>query len=469
MKPLLIFVHGLGTNAEDAWGSTPAAIRSDARLHGVDIQFWGFKTSSRPTNWLFDLLSKVRLETIRQLGEHLCSDIRQWSSARGGAGPIVLFGYSFGGLVAAAAAIEASKNRDLASWIRGIGLCATPIAGSDLLGKAGLLFKLAGSNVQLKDLRRDSQSRKELVAEFINRFVLSADGNPHRVSVFRASHDSVVQEHELWSGALNNTSVQSEVLAGGHNECVRDLMPRHENLEKIILWIMDRLGGPVELAPPKVSVPPIGDFEWLMLELSQEFGPIGAYTVWSKGTDPVRDVDERYLHRVGLQKLVYASIYMHDRARSSANLWACHQTGPEGPISLRSAEREGYFTFRQLVEKSTTGVHYRANPIVYDAPAINHKQVSVAAAAVAKKDVIFWPIETSQFDSSAERERGVTHVLGIPARDYDSPPLPIEGTPLCLTVDFTFTLEPGLQEVDLIIERGRRIRELLIKICEFNQ
>jgi pimeloyl-ACP methyl ester carboxylesterase len=245
-RSLAVFVHGLGSEVDVFWGSTIDALQSTAQLSHVDIKAWGYDTSSRPRRGAFDLLRRRRLQTIEQIGEHLWSQLAHWYDT-GDYESVVLFGHSMGGLVVAAAVeggLRYGRDTKLIASFAGIALCATPLGGADLADKLGPLFRLCGENVQVRDLRKGSPTRRRFVVRFINRCVApKKDDAQHRridLLLFRASADAIVSQSEM-TEPFGDLDVAMKVLMGSHSGCVQNLgRPGDSNFEMIARWVEQR-------------------------------------------------------------------------------------------------------------------------------------------------------------------------------------------------------------------------------------
>jgi hypothetical protein len=211
------------------------------------------------------------------------------------------------------------------------------------------------------------------------------------------------------------------------------------------------------------------DFKYLIedLESALNFGGVFDTEPFDFG-DTARSFDsnalanQRYLLRLFVQKLLFASTRIHECALGSANAWVCHRDRLEGgkyqPVSLRSGEREGLFDIDQLVTRIDNIVCYRTNPVSY----MNAKrgELSVAAGAIVEGRYVFESVEASKFDSRVEKSMGITHILGFPLFRPSQLGDTIVGVPLVITVDFCFDRDPTSGDRRRIDEACTRMKSV---------
>ncbi|MGI9622692.1 MAG: esterase/lipase family protein [Acidimicrobiales bacterium] len=287
MATLAVFVHGLGADESDFWGSTPGALRGcDLVRPDTVIKFWGYETTHKPRP-MQRLLGPIGAgsphQSIDRLGEHLWSRLRQWWKD-GRYDEIRLLGHSMGGLVVASAVGRGLQERrvddeSLIEALSGVAFVATPLGGARLADRAGPLFELFGRNIHVADLAQGSQSRAELVDRFIDKAL-----RPGHLSltIFRASNDQVVDDYEvdepLRSRALRRQELlnyKQEVLTGNHSGCVVDLTADDDDLRTLARWVRGRL-RPADLAGLATEGAPVSVFVSRPSALSAE-----QQTFWS--------------------------------------------------------------------------------------------------------------------------------------------------------------------------------------------
>lgn len=138
-------------------------------------------------------------------------------------------------------------------------------------------------------------------------------------------------------------------------------------------------------------------FDQLIAEVAREFAASGVY-----GPRPLkrRGIDRSYLARVGFQKMLHAAHRIDSRAASS-NLWICASVERSKPLSLRSDEREGYFSMRQLIEVSAQGtVSHREIAVRYERS--ERTQLAAASQCLVENRVVIQSLDKTGFPSTAE-------------------------------------------------------------------
>lgn len=247
MTKLVVLVHGLGADAETFWGSTREALTSHPDLENYDIKFWRYRTIKRPIPFWQKIPGLGwRYENIKQLGEHLWSDLDYWYG-KGQYSEIKLLGHSMGGLVVVAAIGYSSiHNRDnsndysLMRALQGIALVGSPLKGARLADLLAFIYSF-GENSQVETLRSKSNTRQQIINDFVS---LNNTDNRYKipVQIFRAANDSVVQDEELVASLLQSSD-GVHVLKGGHSDCIQDLgdssvsLEKRFNLDKLIDWM----------------------------------------------------------------------------------------------------------------------------------------------------------------------------------------------------------------------------------------
>lgn len=173
------------------------------------------------------------------------------------------------------------------------------------------------------------------------------------------------------------------------------------------------------------------DFSQLLKEVDTEFARGGTYAEFRQA-EGQQEVTRDYLARIALQKLLHAA-HKIDKRAASANLWICASIARRRASSLRSDEREGYFSVQQLVTIEHGRVTHRHLPVRYNRA--EKSELATAALCVVDRKPVLQRISASQFPSRPEMLRNVTHIVGIPAA---RPPIRIN-SPMSITVDLSCT------------------------------
>ena len=199
---LILFVHGLGGDAEDTWPRFPELIREDLELKNYDVHFFGYPTSLFSFPW-----SKKRPK-IQTLSEALRSEINNRFPGRR---DIILVCHSLGGLVGRKYVLEEVK-RGTPLRVQGLLLYATPNTGAAL---ASIASFISWRHNQLRQLCRDADIIRELGTDWFT-FGL---GQKLSVKYVAAGLDGVVDElsaREFWG----NTQLET-VVDRGHINLVK--------------------------------------------------------------------------------------------------------------------------------------------------------------------------------------------------------------------------------------------------------
>ena len=468
---LVVLVHGWGANSEDWWGSTRSAFSNVRRLQKkVEYYYHRYDTKQTPDWKVWSSITKLfgwnpEEQALNQLGEHLWSQLRQHS---GNASSIALLGHSFGGLVVADAIRHGLKNAEvrdddarILNAITAVALCCTPVAGAALADKYTKVVQLVGKNKHVLNLRKSSRERQDVV----NAFLGYIQDNPQLLTLFRATGDAIVSPAEV-TGPFENAGipVRIDTLDGTHSDCVQNIgvqeKERKDNFDKLVRWLEASIPN-----ASTVSMSKRDHYRQLLDELRAEVNE-EPFRSWKKLREH-SDVDDVYLLRIFLQRLVYVATRMHKKALGSANLWVAHYEG-DGSLHLRSEEREGLFATDQLVVYlgkfgAGGGVTIRANQIHSDGDSISRNSAGARAFVTGKPELV--TTATTRFNSRSDREEGVTHVLGVPlhsSREVKDMEVgkEIEGTPLAITIDFHFEDEPSLGEVEILTQGATEITAL---------
>lgn len=200
-RSLLVFVHGLGSNAARSWGRIPHGFWRE--FSHADISFFEYPSG-------IERLWRWRAPTPRLLAEMLAQEIREAAHER-----MILFGHSMGGLLCkAAVGILIRENQQAAlSKLRGLFLVATPQAGSKRVPQL-----IGPFTSDLRALRVHSKLQEEVEQVFRDHVDTSfprvnQQKIPIPTFVVRAQRDRVV---DRLSTDLGIPSVQIWTVAGGH-------------------------------------------------------------------------------------------------------------------------------------------------------------------------------------------------------------------------------------------------------------
>lgn len=206
---LLLFVHGLGGNANKTWGKFEALAKADPGLADYDVAFFEYPTS------LVRLPLAKKRPRIQTLAEALRTllDIKYPDHD-----PVVLIAHSLGGLICRQYLIDRVMSEEPLRTKK-LLLYAVPNDGA---GLAEFGRHLSFRHRQLKQLSKDS----DVIIDMNNAWTRLRMGDKLEIWSVVAALDRVVDSHS--AKALPGTN-QVQVLAGrGHKNCVK---PKDESDE----------------------------------------------------------------------------------------------------------------------------------------------------------------------------------------------------------------------------------------------
>src|SRR6266404_8139489 len=151
---LILFVHGLGGEAQATWGNFAQLIRSDPELQNYDLHFFSFPTS------LFSLPWSKKYPKIQTLAEALRTDIENRFAKHNS---IILVCHSLGGLIGRKYLLEEIKNRRPLR-VQGILLYAVPNNGAAL---ASIGNSVSWRHNQLRQLCKDADVIRDLGSDWV--------------------------------------------------------------------------------------------------------------------------------------------------------------------------------------------------------------------------------------------------------------------------------------------------------------
>lgn len=151
---LILFVHGLGGDAQATWGSFPQLIKSDPGLRNYELHFFSFPTS------LFSLPWSKKYPKIQALAEALRTEIENRFATHN---CIILVCHSLGGLIARKYLIEEMKHKR-ALRVRGVLLYAVPNNGAAL---ASIGNFVSWRHNQLRQLCKNADVIRDLDSDWV--------------------------------------------------------------------------------------------------------------------------------------------------------------------------------------------------------------------------------------------------------------------------------------------------------------
>jgi len=248
---LIVFVHGIGANASEWWGSTRTFFENDPELLlKGDLDFYEYKTSKlkNPAQDILNGVGKGEVYAgIFDLGGQLITHLSQKNTQYDN---IILFGHSMGGLVIATAIIHANQTPifyDTYNKISAISLCGTPLGGSKIANIGNMTMR-PFTTQQTKDLLTDSENRQDIVNNFEKLVSLQKD-TPSKIYLefIKIPEDEVVSDEiERYGPFLNDVERNGEgiQLKGGHNDAVQNLTSMEGNYKAIRNWVLQNVKSP---------------------------------------------------------------------------------------------------------------------------------------------------------------------------------------------------------------------------------
>jgi HAD superfamily phosphoserine phosphatase-like hydrolase len=201
---VIVFIHGLGGDAQTSWGLFPDLIRKDSELKGYDLQFFSYPTA------LFSMPWSKKYPKIQTLADALRTEIETRFANHDN---IVLVCHSLGGLIARKYLLEEVKNKR-ALRIQGILLYAVPNNGA---GLASVANKISWRHNQLRQLTKDADLIRDLSTDWTTFKVKDA----LRIKYVVAALDRVVDEEsarQFWGNPEIDT-----VSNRGHRNVVQPI------------------------------------------------------------------------------------------------------------------------------------------------------------------------------------------------------------------------------------------------------
>ncbi len=244
MAKLVVFVHGLGADDYDWWGSTKHLI-SDKYKDDQDTDFLFYRYKTDKTSGFFNKLALffgfgTKLADFDGLGGLLLSEINNYISGNEKYyEEIKFFGHSMGGIVVASCIYKMRLQSDpLYLNVTSIALCGTPLGGSKIAARIDRLIPYKTSS-HTKLLRYRNKKLKNIINNFAS--VVSLYYNEHKPQLifFKIEDDEVVQTDEEKFGSYDKDDIEalSYSMKEGHVGAVQNLESNHPNFNQIIKWI----------------------------------------------------------------------------------------------------------------------------------------------------------------------------------------------------------------------------------------
>jgi HAD superfamily phosphoserine phosphatase-like hydrolase len=153
-RGLILFVHGLGGDAQATWGLFPQLIRDDSELRDYDVRLFSYPTS------LFSLPWSKKYPRIQTLADSLRTDIENRFPTQTN---IILVCHSLGGLIGRKYLLEEVKNKRPLR-IQGVLLYAVPNNGAAL---ASIGDTISWRHNQLRQLCKDADVIRDLASDWV--------------------------------------------------------------------------------------------------------------------------------------------------------------------------------------------------------------------------------------------------------------------------------------------------------------
>lgn len=242
-KNLIVFVHGLGADNKDWWGSTKDNLKFDADLcDDFEFEFFNYTTDKAriEKKWFSD--DKV-LAKLDDLGGQLYTKLQRVLNVNNYS-CVKLFGHSMGGLVISSAVNKFNESdKDNFKKIKNIVFCGTPFGGSKFAETSRLIFNL-GASQHTRNIHFDSKEVKDITSRFVNNIEYDFNDKKPRFEFMKLTEDQVVTEDEERYGILidhvNDKKINLIYMTESHSGAVQDLDKTKDNFDAIKTWITDK-------------------------------------------------------------------------------------------------------------------------------------------------------------------------------------------------------------------------------------
>jgi len=244
MSKLVVFVHGLGADDYDWWGSTKHLLTGKyANDQDTDFLFYRYKTdktSGIQNKFKLFFGYGTMLADFDGLGGLLLSEINNFIIRQDKHyEEIKLFGHSMGGIVIASCIYKMKVQNDpLYSNVTSIALCGTPLGGSKIAARVDSLFPFQTSS-HTKLLRYGNRELKRIVNNFSSIVSVYYEESKPQLTFFKIEDDEVVKTDEEKFGSYDKDDIEalSYSMSGGHVSAVQNLENNNPNFGQIIKWI----------------------------------------------------------------------------------------------------------------------------------------------------------------------------------------------------------------------------------------
>jgi len=244
MAKLIIFVHGLGADDYDWWGSTKTQIikryQSDEE---TDVFFYSYKTEK-----VSGVINRVKLlfgfgtnlADFEGLGGLLAATIDNELKKKDYE-EIKLFGHSMGGIVIASALWKIKNNlaySQIYNKVSSVALCGTPLGGSIIATRISRLPWISSKHTT--SLKYRDKTLIRIVNNFRSIVSIMPDcEDKPSLSFFVIEDDEVVYgEYEKFNEfPIDTVRMLSYSMQGGHIGAVQNLTNDSNEFHNIITWI----------------------------------------------------------------------------------------------------------------------------------------------------------------------------------------------------------------------------------------
>ncbi len=244
MAKLVVFVHGLGADDYDWWGSTKTQIIE--RYQGdeeTDVFFYNYKTEK-----VSGLINRVKLlfgfgtnlADLEGLGGLLSAAIDNKFRGKD-YDEIKLFGHSMGGIVIASALWKIKNNlgySHIYNKVSSVALCGTPLGGSLIAARISKIPWTASK--QAISLKYQNKTLIHIVNNFSSIVSMDKDNEDKPSLVFFViEDDEVVQgDNEKFNTfPVDIVRISSYSMSGGHVGAVQNLTTDSDEFNNIVTWI----------------------------------------------------------------------------------------------------------------------------------------------------------------------------------------------------------------------------------------
>jgi hypothetical protein len=240
MAKLIVFIHGLGADEYDWWGSTKNLLEEVYKEEDVDFYFYRYTTEK------ISILNKIKLffgfgtnlVDLGGLGRVFANELENYIDKEDkNYDEIKLFGHSMGGIVIASSLWILKEKKEIFSKITSIAICGTPLGGSRIATRVSKISPFISKHTKL--LKYRNKKLQQVIQSFFSIVTTEYEDNKPYLSFFEIEDDEVVQtEEEKFADLIvEQIRKKSYSMTGGHVGAVQNLSIDSKEFFNIRKWI----------------------------------------------------------------------------------------------------------------------------------------------------------------------------------------------------------------------------------------